>query len=440
MWTRLALLAVLGWSPVTALTLNIRQLFPSTDVPDADEAFDRAQESCDTLIIPAGTHLLSRSHQIGNRRLKALIGTNKDSSRLRWNAANLTVLGARPVLQNLTIMGTDGARLPNGCLIKIGPSTAPRLSRLSIGGIASPGSLQAYGVCMDLYGISDFSIDSVDFHDIANMRQSPATGFSGGIFLSGVFTPGASPSGGSIRDSRFSSISTRKFTPSDPGDGDGIRTFLKNSVPSANIPDFPIVIENCVFRQVQKSAVKISGTPGIQMNNLRVSSPDSLTPMTAAVRIQWGSRIKVSDLRVDGTFFTVANLCGEDIDIHVATAVSHPPVKVRHSVFQLQQRKDWIMDNIRIHLDGAFDTPLVLVTDSAYGGTGAIKRASLSLDSSSLTTTSIDVSKSTAVEQLEIGMASKSIPMRIIGCGRIPMDTVFTITILRKSDSHCDFE
>ncbi|MCS4229281.1 hypothetical protein [Sphingobacterium sp. BIGb0165] len=158
----------------------------------------------------------------------------------------------------------------------------------------------AYGLMLSPYGVRNFSIHNCVFKDIRKYNNTAVSGtptvgrgFTGGIFLyngSEPTTPTNNSSSGIIRECTFENIvnilddGLDFNTYSGYLDADGIRFY--GVVGGVNY--FDITISDCIFRNISKRAVKLSGSGfcrGIKMYNLTIYATAMQYPMVSAIKL-----------------------------------------------------------------------------------------------------------------------------------------------------------
>ena len=179
-----------------------------------------------------------------------------------------------------------------------------------------------YAVEVDANGIDGFRFESCRFTGITNqvdLAQSPGNGggFCGGIYLYQSSASNViSPSKGEIINCQFIEIATLR-PDGNPNsninqtDADGIRTYVNGAADDDKT--YNIKITGCRFINVQKSAIKSSGTAGLVIENNEIYSHRTDVDMQAAIRVQWTKSAVVRNTFCRGRFYSLIVVIGKDI-------------------------------------------------------------------------------------------------------------------------------
>lgn len=195
---------------------------------------------------------------------------------------------------------------------------------------------ECYAIWIRPTGIKDFIIDNCRFSNISN--QTPAdnsyTGFCGGIAFFEEDALGTTlivaPSSGKISNNQFFNIFSvypngTDVTNSSNQDADAIRSYVNDANIDTTL-SYDVVISDNIFHNVQKSAVKLSGTAGFTIKNNEIYSYRSTSgQMTAGLRIQPTKSCRVTDNIFKGHFYCLINIIGEDV---IVDGVTFLPIKV----------------------------------------------------------------------------------------------------------------
>ncbi|MCS3557396.1 MULTISPECIES: hypothetical protein [unclassified Sphingobacterium] len=174
----------------------------------------------------------------------------------------------------------------------------------------------SYGLMLSPYGVKNFTIQNCVFKDFRKYNNTAVSGtptvghgFTGGMFLyngSEPTTPTDNSSRGNIKGCTFENIVNILDDGLDFNfysgylDADGIRFY---SI-LGGVNYFDITISDCLFKNISKRAVKLSGSGfcrGIKMYNLTVYATAMQYPMVSAVKLD-------SDTVLDGLKFYGATL------------------------------------------------------------------------------------------------------------------------------------
>lgn len=181
-----------------------------------------------------------------------------------------------------------------------------------------------YGLGIDLEDIDNFSVYSPEYENISAMGDPDGAptgnGFCGGVYLFTSLSHAeiTNPSSGRLLQVKLTNIYTTR-NPSHAGtldtDADGIRSFVSSQDPSLNV-FWDITIDGIDANKVQKSVVKLSGTPFKKVGRITVTTGDAggqgVTRMDAVVRSQWSKGTIFDGAEMTGVFRNVVNAVGPD--------------------------------------------------------------------------------------------------------------------------------
>jgi hypothetical protein len=231
--------------------------------------------------------------------------------------------------------------------------------------------LFVYAIELGTENVSGFFIDNVLFENISAVDTKNSTGKSAEEFAGAIYFFPCSATSGPLSKGTISHCTFKNIFTEDPDttdaifdyDADGIRFYSKKDssdfpVYTADNDDFPVKITGNTFKNIQKSAVKVSKYYGILLDsNVIISdrgSNDDLRTgggMEAAIRIQWGKNIKITNTTVLGSFKRIFNLVGEGItvdNLSIKTSEAIPITSITKAIVNLQRLPDIINKNIII--------------------------------------------------------------------------------------------
>lgn len=205
--------------------------------------------------------------------------------------------------------GSDNVKISN-CVFQNANGTAAGTDRV-------------YPIWVELDDVENLLIEGCVFDNISSVDDDGVVGagggFAGGIFFQSPLKSGATitnPISGTVRDCFFRNIYTEDSAFYLQPDSDGIRIYLYDS--GHNAPDFRLRLINNHFIDVQKSCIKLSGTPGVEIdgvsNFVNRSDPDNIV-MTAVVRAQFSRNCTIRNVKSVGKVWTVINYYGTDIEV-----------------------------------------------------------------------------------------------------------------------------
>ena len=179
-----------------------------------------------------------------------------------------------------------------------------------------------YAILMEIKNGIIFNIQNSIFKDITNTDDGVPTnnGFCGGILFHGDATDlsvyATNKTSGVINGCTFDNIYTQVGVGAtiDNTDADAIRGYIDGWDESFDTL-FNIVVSNCNFYNVQKSAIKNNGINGLTINDCFISSKRTDFPMLAGVRIQTAYDTNISGLSVEGSFSNLFAISGKRIGI-----------------------------------------------------------------------------------------------------------------------------
>jgi hypothetical protein len=217
-----------------------------------------------------------------------------------------------------TDMGFDGdGKELNSCLVYLDGSKCSIINCLFTNMYALSNKSQQYGLKINAQSVVDFTVDGCRFSNIRNTNDDDiqaGTGFSGGIFFYNSVAHTNNGSSGKVVNCEFIDILT-ELTLGDVSlsDADGIRFF---SEPSFGQLNTPVIISNCVFNRVQKSAIKASGVSGLNISNIIIKSIQiDGSGMLAGIRLQDASNSAISNISMYGELTLGINLKGNNIRV-----------------------------------------------------------------------------------------------------------------------------
>lgn len=306
-------------------------------VADDTAAVQAAINTGKSVYFPSGTYKVTSALSF-NQADVAYYGDGKNSSYLMLSGSGLKRLGQvtanRITFMDMGFYGDSGINRPSidigaikltnnasdvrfiNCLFTafVGKwGTNPNPAQESIG---------VYAVELDANGLGGFRFESCRFSGITNEVDlaQPAGlggGFCGGIYLYQASAAAVvSPSRGEIINCEFVEIATLRpdGVPNsniNQTDADAIRT----QVVGAGDDDktYNVKIAGCRFYNVQKSAVKTSGTAGFVIEDNEVYSRRTDVDMQAAIRVQWTKSATVRNTFCRGRFYSLIVVVGKDI-------------------------------------------------------------------------------------------------------------------------------
>ena len=179
-----------------------------------------------------------------------------------------------------------------------------------------------YAILMEIKNGITFNIQNSIFKDITNTDDGVPTnnGFCGGILFFGdsedLSVYSTNKTSGVINACTFDNIYTQVGVGAtiDNTDADAIRGYIDGWVESFDTL-FNIVVSNCNFYNVQKSAIKNNGINGLTVNDCFISSKRTDFPMLVGVRIQTAYDCNINGLSVEGSFTYLFAISGKRIGI-----------------------------------------------------------------------------------------------------------------------------
>jgi len=304
---------------------------------DDTTAIQAAIDTGSDLYFPPGNYLITSTLSFAQTN-KSYIGAGKDSSLITLSGSGLkrlaSVTGSRVTFEAIGFAGDTGANRPSisiGAIFLAGGAAGVRFydclftsfsGRWGSNPNPAQESIDVYAVEIDANGVNDFRFESCRFSNITNEVDlgQPAGlggGFCGGIYL---YKDNAAsvinPSSGEIIDCQFSEMATLRPDGSpnsniNQTDADAIRT----QVVAASDDDkvYRVRISGCRFFNVQKSAVKSSGTAGLVIEDSQIYSYRSDVDMQAAIRVQWTKSATIRNTFCRGRFYSLVVVIGKDI-------------------------------------------------------------------------------------------------------------------------------
>jgi len=306
-------------------------------VSDSTSSIQTAIDTGKSVYFPSGTYKVTSALSF-NQTDVAYYGDGKNSSYIMLSGSGLKRLGQvtanRITFTDMGFYGDSGANRPS---IDIGAikltnnaSDVRFINCLFTAFVGKWGtnpnpvqeSTDVYAVELDANGLGGFRFESCRFSGITNevdlaQPDGFGGGFCGGIYL---YQPSAaaviSPSFGQIIDCDFVEIATLRpdGVPNsniNQTDADGIRTQVVGA--SDDDKTYKVKIAGCRFLNVQKSAIKTSGTAGFVIEDTEVYSLRTDVDMQAAIRVQWTKSATVRNTFCRGRFYSLIVVIGKDI-------------------------------------------------------------------------------------------------------------------------------
>lgn len=306
-------------------------------VADDTAAVQAAINTGKAVYFPSGTYKVTSALSF-NQADVAYYGDGKNSSYIMLSGSGLKRLGQvtanRITFTDMGFYGDSGANRPS---IDIGAikltnnaSDVRFINCLFTAFVGKWGtnpnpaqeSIDVYAIELDANGLGGFRFESCRFSGITNEVDlaQPAGlggGFCGGIYLYQASAAAVvSPSRGEIINCEFVEIATLRpdGVPNsniNQTDADAIRT----QVVGAGDDDktYNVKIAGCRFYNVQKSAVKTSGTAGLVIEDNEVYSLRTDVDMQAAIRVQWTKSATVRNTFCRGRFYSLIVVIGKDV-------------------------------------------------------------------------------------------------------------------------------
>lgn len=304
---------------------------------DDTSAIQAAIDTGKSVYFPAGTYKIT-SALLFNQVNVAYYGDGRNSSYIMLSGSGLKRLGQvtanRITFINMGFYGDSGANRPS---IEIGAiklyNNASDVRFINCLFTAFTGkwgtnpnpvqeSIDVYAIELDANGLGEFRFESCRFSNITNEVDLTQPSGSGGGFCGGIYLYQASaaavvsPSRGQIINCDFVEIATLRpdGAPNsniNQTDADAIRT----QVIGAGDDDktYKIKIAGCRFYNVQKSAIKTSGTAGFVIENNEVYSRRTDVDMQAAIRVQWTKSATIRNTFCRGRFYSLIVVIGKDV-------------------------------------------------------------------------------------------------------------------------------
>lgn len=167
-----------------------------------------------------------------------------------------------------------------------------------------------YGLFIRAYG-SEAVVSDCIFKNIqsTNTTGTPTSAFCGGLILFGSGTYG--PCRIKVNDCYFYDIFTNNISGNiDLSDADGLRVFTDQT-----IAEMGVSISSCHFVGVQKSAIKVSGSQGLSIDDIHVDATRADLPMIAAVRLQRSDRTSLTNVFIKGNLSRGLNIRSSKVSV-----------------------------------------------------------------------------------------------------------------------------
>lgn len=218
---------------------------------------------------------------------------------------------------------------------------------------------EQYGIIIDAENVIDYEILNCTFENISAMGDADGSetnnGFCGGVFLRGFNATYLKPSSGKILNCTFKNIYTERnpaWTGSLDWDADGIRSYIDGSDYNTS-NRWVTQISGCTFNKVQKSGIKLSGTPGFKIEGNTYISGDAggqgLSEMLACERVQWTKDTDITNSKAIGNFQRLVSVSGAGVTVdgyqHYAIGVND---KVSSAAVEIQNRLGIINADVNI--------------------------------------------------------------------------------------------
>lgn len=300
-------------------------------------AIQKAIDTGKSVYFPAGIYKIT-SALLFNQANVAYYGDGRNSSYIMLSGSGLKRLGQvtanRITFMNMGFYGDSGVNRPS---VDIGAiklyNNASNVQFINCLFTAFTGkwgtnpnpvqeSIDVYAIELDANGLNEFRFESCRFSNITNEVDLTQPSGSGGGFCGGIYLYQASaaavvsPSRGQIINCDFFEIATLRpdGAPNsniNQTDADAIRT----QVIGAGDDDktYKIKIAGCRFYNVQKSAIKTSGTAGFVIENNEVYSRRTDVDMQAAIRVQWTKSATIRNTFCRGRFYSLIVVIGKDV-------------------------------------------------------------------------------------------------------------------------------
>ncbi len=312
------------------------------------------------IILKSGIYSVNRQINIIDSNIQ-IIG--EDNVKIIFKSKNpkeevlFKIIGNSILIKNITLDGDHKDVYVS--LIQIGNSFGNQITEnveivnCSIQNINGSliGSDNNYGIRIYLNRSNNVNIESTKFQNISSFDKDQKSG-SGGGFCGGIFLFSDQPMENMIYTNKikisncyFDSIYTENAN-KEGWDADGIRFYTNNSNPN-KIKSSNIELKNNKFRNIQKSAIKVSGISGVLIKNTTVINETEME-MLCPIRIQWGKNIKVKNTKISGKFEYGFNIIGQNITIDSLKAFDQKKFSISKKIVNYQTNENIENKNIKI--------------------------------------------------------------------------------------------